>query len=37
MFVIVVTHDPQALDVVDWVIEMEDGRIGTGHKPLLPA
>jgi putative ABC transport system ATP-binding protein len=35
--VIVVTHDHRALDVFDRVIEMEDGRIGAGHKPLLPA
>ena len=31
--VIVVTHDYQALDVFDRVIEMEDGRVRAGHKP----
>ena len=32
--VIVVTHDHRALDVFDRVVEMEDGRVMPGGKPL---
>jgi len=32
--VIVVTHDHRALDVFDRVVEMEDGRVRPGQKPM---
>ncbi len=35
--VIVVTHDHRALEVFDRVLEMEDGTLRPGHKPLVSA